>query len=411
MHRLDMWNEEPQRQLHVLQIGKFYAPKRGGMETHLKALCEGLRWAARIEVLVSNTGRRTVVDQVDGIRVTRAGTWLDCAGASFSPAMAGCIRRSRADLVHIHLPNPPAVLAYLLSGHRGRLVLTYHSDIVRQKYLGAAVGPLMDLAIARADAVIVTSAMYLRTSPVLSRFVDSCRVIPFGIALDEYRRVPAQQVNEIRARFGTPIVLNVGRLVYYKGLEHLVRAMAQVKATLLLIGNGPLRPALERLARETGVAGRVRFLDRVDDLAPYYHAAEAFVFPSVARSESFGLVQLEAMACGLPIVNTSLPSGVPFVSVDGVSGLTVPPADAEALAKAMNLLLQNPELRARFSAAARQRVEQQFSVGMMLDKTWDLYREVAGLSQEPVLQPSPLLARFRDVMNAAGVNAGTSLGD
>jgi glycosyltransferase involved in cell wall biosynthesis len=399
MHRIEIHEGERQRLLRVLQIGKFYAPKRGGMETHLKTICDRLSPYVKLETLVANTARRTAVDTVDGIRVVRAGSWLTCAGASLCPSMIGQIRRSNADLIHIHLPNPPAVLAYLLSGHQGRLVMTYHSDIVRQKFLAKVVEPMMDAALARADALIVTSAIYLRTSPVLSRFVDSCRIIPFGISLDEYNECSADAIADVRARFGSPLLLTVGRLVYYKGMEHLVRAMAGIPATLLVIGEGPLKPELERLAREVGAAERVHFLDRVEDLMPYYRAAEVFVFPSVARSESFGLVQLEAMACGLPIVNTCLPSAVPFVSVDGISGFTVAPGDPQALAAAVNRLLENPGLRSRYARAARRRVEQQFSMDGMIRRILEVYREAAGAIAEEATSV-PVLERFRQVMHA-----------
>jgi rhamnosyl/mannosyltransferase len=134
--------------------------------------------------------------------------------------------------------------------------------------------------------------------------------------------------------------------------------------------------ALQHLAATAGVSDRVKFLGRIDDLVPYYHACDVFAFPSTERSESFGLVQLEAMACSKPIVNTRLPSGVPWVSLDGVTGLTVAPKDAGALARGLNSLLSDPELRLRYGRQARRRVEEEFSRELMLRRTLEVYVQV-----------------------------------
>jgi rhamnosyl/mannosyltransferase len=172
-------------------------------------------------------------------------------------------------------------------------------------------------------------------------------------------------------------VLAVGRLIYYKGFEYLVRAMKQVIGKLVIIGDGPLRSYLERDAHAIGIRDRVFFAGEIqnDSITPYYHAADVFVLPSVARSEAFGIVQLEAMACGKPVVNTQLESGVPFVSVDGVTGITVMPRKSELLATAINCLLDEPQLRARFGEAATRRVRDEFSVEKMASRTLEVYNE------------------------------------
>jgi glycosyltransferase involved in cell wall biosynthesis len=365
-----------QRRLRVLQVGKFYPPHKGGMESHLQALCGQLSGHVELEVVVSSDGRRTTEEVVDSVKVTKVGTLFDFAAAPVCPETVGRIRDSRADIVHIHLPHPTAILAYLASGHAGRLVFTYHSDIVRQKVLSRLFWPVLRRAMNRADAVVVASPNYVESSTVLQQFKDKCRVIPFGIPLEHFDRVDAEEVAKIRRRFGPRIVLGVGRLIYYKGFEHLVRAMKDVDGHLLIVGEGPLRRALELEAEKAGVGARVTLLGNVEDVAPYYHAAEVFALSSVARSEAFGIVQLEAMACRRPVVNTRLDSGVTFVSVDGVTGLTVPPEDAGALAGALNRLLGDPALSAEYGRAARLRVERQFSLDVMARRTLELYDEV-----------------------------------
>jgi glycosyltransferase involved in cell wall biosynthesis len=374
--RLARVSPEASQNLRVLQVGKFYPPHRGGMESHLHALCGQLRGSVDVEVLVSSDTRKTVEEVLDSVKVTRVGTLFDFAAAPVCPESVRRIRDSRADLVHIHWPHPTALLAYLASGHKGRLVITYHSDIVRQKVMAKLFWPVLRRALERADAIIAASPNYVESSPVLRRFESKCRVIPFGIPLAQFDRFDPEEVARIRARFGPRIVLGVGRLIYYKGFEHLVRAMKRVDAHLLVVGEGPLRGALETEAERAGVSDRVTFLGHVEDVVPYYHAADVFVLSSVARSEAFGIVQLEAMACRKPVVNTRLDSGVTFVSVAGLTGLTVPPGDCDALAEALNKLLEDSALRARYGRAARLRVEREFDLEVMGRRTLRLYEEV-----------------------------------
>jgi glycosyltransferase involved in cell wall biosynthesis len=362
--------------LRVLHVGKFYPPHPGGMETHLQSLCGELKRVLDVEVVVANSGRKTAREVVGGIEVTRLGTSFNVAAAPVCPRLTRTIRHSKADLVHLHWPHPTAVLAYLASGRRGPLVLTYHSDIVRQKIMGRAFWPALRRVLSQADAVIATSPGYLNSSPVLQKFREHCRVIPLGIPLERFDEPDTAEVARIRQSYGQRIVLGVGRLVYYKGFEYLIRAMRDVSGQLIIVGSGPLRGELESEARRCGVGGRVHILSGVRDVAPYYHAADVFALPSVARSEAFGIVQLEAMACGLPVVNTLLDSGVNFVSQAGRTGLTVPPADAAALGLAINALLGDPELRAEYGRAGRLRVEREFSHGVMADRTLRLYEEV-----------------------------------
>jgi glycosyltransferase involved in cell wall biosynthesis len=366
------------RKPRVLHVGKYYPPSVGGIETHLHALCRELAGSVDVRVLAASETGHDDNSEYEGVPVERLKPQLTIAGAPVCIAMARRIGAADADVVHLHLPNPPAVLAYLLSGHRGPLVVTWHSDIVRQRVLGAAFAPIERRILARAAAVLATSPNYVLSSRALSRHRDRCRVVPYGIDVERFRKHDSA-ADEIRARAGSrPIVLAVGRFVYYKGLEFLVRAMKDVDAALMLVGAGPLRPALEREARTLGIGARVIFAGEVpnDRVAPYYQAADVFALPSVARSEAFGIVQLEAMACALPVVNTRLDSGVPYVSLDGVTGLTVAPGDPEALAAALNRLLADAGLRARLGRAALERVESEFTLRRMVARTLAAYAEI-----------------------------------
>jgi glycosyltransferase involved in cell wall biosynthesis len=373
----------------VLHVGKFYPPHMGGMETHLEALCGELRKSLDLHVLVASDDGSSAEEVLEGVPVSRVPTRLHLSSTPICPGMVARIRNSDADIIHIHLPNPGAVLAYLASRNHGRLVVTYHSDTVRQKFLGAMFAPWLHAALRHSSAVIATSADYQQTSPVLARYRNRCHVIPYGIPLEQFEHSDASEVAAVRQRHGDRLVISVGRLVYYKGFEYLIQAMTSVRGTLIIVGDGPLRLKLESLAASLGVREKIVFAGEIQNerLVPYYHAADVFALASVARSEAFGIVQIEAMAAGIPVVNTRLDSGVPFVSLHEKTGLTVPPADPHALAEAINRLLDQPDLRRSLGAAARARARQEFSIDVMTARTLALYDRVMSYPRSTPVSP------------------------
>jgi len=375
---------ENNRKLQVLHVGKFYPPHMGGIETHLQTICGGLRKSVDVQVIVANDDRTVANEVVDEVQVVRVPTWLTLASTPLAPAMIAKLRAYRGDILHLHFPNPMAVMAYLASGYRGPVVVTYHSDMVRQKTLGPLFEPFLHAALRRSSAIITTSPNYLETSRILRRYRERCHVIPLGISIQDFEHCEPSAAAAIRQQYGDRLIVGVGRLVYYKGFEYLIRAMARVPGKLLLIGQGPLRAELGALASELGVADRVVFLGKVDHhrLVACYHAAQVFAFPSIARSEAFGIAQIEAMAAGLPVVNTSLDSGVPFVSLHHQTGLTVQPGNSEQLADAINNLLDHPDLRGSFGQAARQRAKLEFDLRTMVDRTLSLYGRVVPLASD-----------------------------
>jgi rhamnosyl/mannosyltransferase len=187
-----------------------------------------------------------------------------------------------------------------------------------------------------------------------------------------------QKVKTLRAQYGPRIILFVGRLVYYKGVEYLIKAMPEIEAKLILIGEGPLKKKLKEIVRSLSLWDKVVFQSPVpdSDLVAYYHACDVFVLPSVEITEAFGLVQLEAMACGKPVVSTALPTGVPFVNQHGKTGFIVPPRDHRALAQAINTLLSNPQLREQYGMYAKRRVEQEFNMKFITAKVMQVYKEL-----------------------------------
>ncbi|MFB6271479.1 MAG: glycosyltransferase [Salinibacter sp.] len=366
--------------MRVLQLNKLYAPWIGGVEKVVQNIAEGLKANVEMDVVVCQPRGRGRRERVNGVRVTRATSLGVVWGMPISPTYPFLLaRQSRgADIVHAHCPFPLGVMAYLTFGsRRAKLVVTYHSDIVRQRRLMRFYGLFLRRFLSRADAIMVTSPHMLEASPHLAPHRDKCRVVPLSVDLAETGQPPAQSYD-----LGLPtddrIVLFAGRLSYYKGLNYLLEAMRDVDATLVIAGDGEERDALSSQVEEIGVTDKALFLGRLsdDELKYCYQHCDLFVLPSVEPSEAFGIVQLEAMAYGKPVVNTSLPTGVPYVSVHGETGLTVPPQDADALAEAINAILDDPDRAERYGRNARRRVEQVFSREAMLASVYEVYRGV-----------------------------------
>jgi glycosyltransferase involved in cell wall biosynthesis len=375
--------------MRVLHIYKDYAPVVGGIENHIGLLAQAQR-AQGIDarVLVTNTGTETIETTINGVPVVKTGRQLNISSAPISLSFYGWLRRLEEgiDITHAHLPYPPGELGHLLLGRSRALVLSYHSDIVRQKMLGAFYSPFLRVLLRRANRISVASPAYIRTSPFLAPVADKCRVLPYGIDLSAFEATPEvrQAAAELRARHApAPLLLYVGKLRHYKGLNVLIDAMQRIDAHLLVIGSGMLEEEWRGQASALGLDGRISFLGELSDADKLIalYASDLFVLPSTNRAEAFGIVLIEAMACGLPLISTELGTGTSFVNQHEQTGLVVPPADPEALAAAINRMLGDDELRKTMGAAALARVHAEFSQATMTARMTDLYQEA--LSQKP----------------------------
>jgi rhamnosyl/mannosyltransferase len=351
--------------LKVLHLGKYYPPHRGGIETVLEALCAGAGAHIEPRALVLNTTRHTVHEPVDGVPVTRVASLANVGAVSLTPSMAWWLHRTQADVVILHEPNPMALVAYALARPAAPLIVWFHSEVIRARWkYRLFYEPLLNWVLQRAVRIVV-AAPPMRDVSALQPYQDKVVVIPFGL---DPRMFPSPTAHGGGAVSPAgPEVLFVGRLVPYKGMDVLLRAMAGVPATLVVVGDGPLRGSLEALARELGVAGSVRFLGHVSDAErlEWYRRAALLVLPSVSRQEAFGMVQVEAMLGGRPVISTSLPTGVPWVNHDGESGLVVPPGNAEQLRSALTRLCTDARLRLRLGAGARARALEHFTARQM----------------------------------------------
>lgn len=366
--------------MHIVHVGKYYSPYRGGIETVVEQLCRGLvERAQQVTAVVSNDGPATIEETLHGVRVIRLGTRLLLNSQPLTLRLVGALRRLRFDLLHFHTPNPVGALAILAARTPQPIVATHHSDIIRQRILGKPATLAQALLYRKAEAIVAATPKHIEHSRVLRRFADKCRVIHFPIDAVPYVTASGDWDDALPSHWqDKPLVLFVGRLVYYKGVDVLLTAFASTSnACLAIVGEGPLERQLMDQARALGLSDRVVFVGALPDarLKSLYKRCHFLVLPSVARSEAFGMVQLEAMAAGRPVISTALKSGVPYVNQHEKTGIIVAPSDAVALSAAMRQLLDDPAYAARLGLAAQQRVLSDFNVDGVVDAHVALYDE------------------------------------
>ena len=311
-------------------------------------------------------------------------TLIEAAKTTIAPSMVTRLRRIAKDydIIHIHHPDPMAAMALRLSGYKGKVVLHWHSDILSQKALLRFYLPIQNWLIKRADTIVGTTPVYLAESPYLQGVQEKCRCIPIGI---EPVISDSAREQEIRNEYsGRRIIFSLGRLVEYKGYRYLIEAAKYLDDSFMILigGGGPLRESLQREIDELGVGRRVKLLGMVpqEDLASYYGACELFCMSSVMKTEAFGIVQIEAMSAGRPVVATKIPeSGVSWVNEDGVSGINVAPRDSKAIAKAILTITDNEATWKKFSAGAAKRFAENFTKEKMISRCLNIYAETLSL--------------------------------
>jgi glycosyltransferase involved in cell wall biosynthesis len=371
--------------MKILHVYKDYYPVLGGIENHIRLLCSELAKDENIEVkvLVTNTNLRTSIQFLEGVKIIKAGRFVKVASTPLSFSLFWWMKRLRPDIVHLHFPYPLGELATLFMGNYKKIVLTYHSDIIKQKRLSTLYKPFLRKLFNKVDVIIASNNKYAQSSQVLTQYHHKVEILPYGIDIGRFEKRNERRVHEIQEKYGSPLILFVGKFRYYKGLKYLLEASKEVEAKFLLIGGGALHSELERYVVENSLQEKVCFLGEVnnDDLLSYYQASDIFVLPSSHRSEAFGISLLEAMACQLPLISTELGTGTSFVNLHNQTGIVVPPCDHKALSQAINYLLTNKELRIKLGEAGRQRVEGEFSKKLMVERIKCLYCRVLGIEK------------------------------
>lgn len=368
--------------MRILHSYKVYRPDiDGGIPFAIAALSrrtDGLENS----ILVARRrgkGRRYLLDGVSVEAVSSFGTFFSTPLAPAFPMTL--LRRVRsADILVHHAPFPLVdAVSNFLPDDIG-LIVYWHADIVGYAWLQSLVTPAIQRTLQRANRIVVSDRSVLENSPVLAPFAEKCAIAPYGIDVDFWGTLNAAERSAAsRLRQSYPrMVLTIGRMVSYKGLDILLHAMKELDAGLVVIGEGPLESDLNRLAEKLAVTDRVVFVGRLSasEIKSYLHAARVLAFPSVTRAEAFGIVQLEAMAAGLPVVNTALPTAVPHIARHDKEGLTVPPNDPHALAVAIGRLLEDPMLASGLGEAGRSRARTEYSNDRFLSRMKTIYNEV-----------------------------------
>lgn len=368
--------------MRILQLGKFY-PIRGGVEKVMYDLMVGLSdRGVRCDMMCAESfGKGSVRDTGAGSKVLSFHTWAKVASTTIAPSMIQALRAQAHlyDLIHVHHPDPMAAIALRLSGYNGPVVLHWHADIIKSKPLLSFYEPLQDWLLRRADVVVTTSPQIKDDSKPLRRYSAKVKCIPIGIAGME---ADAGGAAVLRRRLGDrKIVFSLGRLVPYKGYQHLISAAAHLPQDYVVVigGEGPLRGQLEQQRDAMGLADRVIFTGRIDDelLPAYFTACDMFCLPSVLKTEAFGIVQIEAMSLGKPVVATILKgSGTAWVNRHNVSGLNVEPGQPRKLAEAIRAIGDSEAEARRLGVGAKLRFMSEFTLGLMVDRCYGLYKDL-----------------------------------
>lgn len=375
--------------LRPLHVGKFVPPPYAGVEAHIDTLLTALQPEAEPTLVAGESGADTTSVPPTPYRVLTAPSLGRLASVTLSPGVLSLTRRElasgRCNLLHVHTPNPWGDAAVLTCPRSVPTVMTWHSDIVRQRRMMLAYQYVQRAALQRVDKVVVFTPKHYDSSRQLHQLHLANKIVQIPIGID-FDRLDARYGNPVLrqqiADFaqGRPVLLSVGRQVYYKGYDYLLQAFAQVRAeaVLVLIGHGAMSAQLRQMAQDLGVAQRVLFLGEVDQasLIAAFHACDVFTLPSVEPSEAFGIASAEAMSCGKPTLVCELGNGVNYLNQAGRTSLVTPPRDVPALADAIQTLVRDAALRQRMGQEASRWVRAEFSIQTMRDKTLALYRSL-----------------------------------
>ena len=369
--------------MKVLQLGKFY-PIRGGVEKVMYDIMLGLsERGIHCDMLCASTEDYPQEDiklnEYATIFVIK--TSLKLAATMLAPAMIARLRKIAKDygIIHIHHPDPMAALALFLSGYTGKVILHWHSDILKQKTLLKVYKPLQSWLINRADIIVGTTPVYVEQSPFLSKYQQKIDYIPIGvlpIVADKSRVQAIRKANE-----GKVLVFSLGRLVEYKGFDYLIQAARYLPEYYKIVigGKGPLHSSLAELIQVHNLEEKVELLGFLSDeeAYAYFEASAMYVLSSTMKTEAFAIVQIEAMSCGKPIITAHIPgSGVSWVNENEISGLICERNNSEDLANKINLIGNNGLLYSRLHEGARSRFENYFHRDVMIDKTLSIYNKL-----------------------------------
>ena len=367
--------------MRVLHFYKTYYPDSvGGIEQVIRQLCVGTARLGVTNTVLSLSRQKNLAPiQFDGHTVHRVPQNFEIASNACSLAALGALSdlAADADVVHYHFPWPFMDMAHFMARVDKPTVVSYHSDIVRQKHLLRLYQPLKHRFLASVDSIVAASPNYLASSTVLARYRDKTRVITYGLDKSTYPAADPCRLAHWRARVGPKFFLFVGVLRYYKGLHILLEAARGADYPIVIVGTGPEETALKEQAARLGLSNVIftGALDEADKVA-LLTLCHALAFPSHLRSEAFGISLLEGAMYGKAMISCEIGTGTSYINLDGETGVVVPPSDPAALGAAMRTLWDNPELARRMGVRAEERYHALFTSEQMATGYTALYQEL-----------------------------------
>ena len=367
--------------MKILQLGKFY-PIKGGVEKVEYDLMEGLdKQGIECDMLCASVkGKGSIIPVGERAKLMCCHTWMEVAGTMIAPSMITTLWRicNKYDIIHVHHPDPMACMALFFSGYRGKVVLHWHSDIIRQKRLMELYRPFQRWLIRRADLIVGTTPIYVKESEDLREVQHKVTHLPIGVDEMPADIEGAQRLREVYR--GRKMVFSLGRLVHYKGYKYLIEAAQYLPDDYVIVigGTGPLREEHQALIEKLHLEEKVKLLGFVKDeeLSAYYTASELFVLSSVQKTEAFGIVQIEAMSSGRPVIATRIPgSGTSWVNEHGISGLNVMPEEAREIAEAILAITKDRDAYEVYATGARLRYEKHFVKERMIAGALEIYKK------------------------------------
>ncbi|NQZ53783.1 MAG: glycosyltransferase [Piscirickettsiaceae bacterium] len=372
---------KPQKPIRVLHFYKTCYPYSfGGVEQVIHQLCRGgASNGIENKVLVLSPDVKDDVLEIDGYQIHRVKQSFEVASTGFSISVLSRFKAllEQTDIIHYHFPWPFMDLVHFYSQVNKPTVVSYHSDIIRQKYLLKLYRPLMHRFLSDVTSIISASPNYLASSEVLKRYQNKTKVIPFGLDRKSYSEPTSELLDYWQNITGEKFFLFLGALRYYKGLHILMEALVGLEYPVIIAGSGPVENELKVQAEKLGLKN-VLFVNEVSeqDKVTLFKTCYAVVFPSHLRSEAFGIVLLEGAMFGKPLISSEIGTGTTFVNIDGETGLVIPPSDVTELRNAMCYLWDNPTEAKRMGDNAQKRYWELFSAEKMISSYSELYREL-----------------------------------
>ena len=351
------------KKTRVLMLGRYdHEQVRGGVQNYAKSVIDAVGTDVEMDAVVSSDKLVSDIKSIASGNMWRVGSLGVLSGVPISPTMLfrlwERIRNGNYDIIHFNFPDPMAMLSFLVLPKTCRFIVTWHSDVVKQKWALWLYKPLLNYFLKKVDLIMAsTQALINSSTQIPAEVKPQVKVVPFGIP-GIPQDIEIKKPETLQKLDNKAILFTLGRHCYYKGYQYLIQAMRFVPdAYLFMAGTGPLTAEYEKIIDQYKLNDRVFLLGQISDeeVLAYYQFCDIFCLPSVEPSEAFGYVQVEAMRFGKPVINCDLGNGVNEVSPHEVTGLTAKVKDPKGIAAAIQRMLGEPELYERLSKSALKR--------------------------------------------------------